>query len=556
MLTPARRGRLRGGARARVPAAHRAARRRAARRAGPARRPPRAQHRLRRSRSATPARCSPSCSTASTTSSSVASPTRTSSRATCSVLHPQGVGRRDDRDVPSRAGAARPQLHDHLGRRSPHRARALLRGPAPGRAAGSRHHESSRSTTAARPGSTRTTSTRRSGSTRWRAGRRRSGAWSRRASTRCAAVVTTSRRASPTWMSTACSRRCASRRSSPASRARSSPRATIRELGLAALRAWNDWHIEEWAGPHPDRVIPLQLAWVNDPEIAAADIRRNAERGFKAVSFPGEPVRHRSAADDRPVLGSVPARVRGDRDRRVPAQRFVVVDRGPLAGHAARALHEPVPGERARHRGRLAVGAGAHPLPGHQDRVLRGRHQLGADADRPHRLRARPFGGRVARLGRHDASRRPTRCAATSGSARSTSARRSRCAITSASITSASRATTRTPIPRGPTRSRTRRPRCTTFPPTWSARSRGRTRRSSSAIPFPSRAATAVNTEIAIHQGALMYTDDAVSTGSDDPDRRRLLAALRRRPALPCTTRCTTRVPSGATDGHVRRARA
>jgi predicted TIM-barrel fold metal-dependent hydrolase len=62
------------------------------------------------------------------------------------------------------------------------------------------------------------------------------------------------------------------------------------ELGLACLRAWNDWHIEEWAGSHPDRIIPLQLAWLRDPEIAAADIRRNAERGFKALSFPENPI--------------------------------------------------------------------------------------------------------------------------------------------------------------------------------------------------------------------------------------------------------------------------
>jgi predicted TIM-barrel fold metal-dependent hydrolase len=61
-------------------------------------------------------------------------------------------------------------------------------------------------------------------------------------------------------------------------------------LGLACLRAWNDWHIEEWAGPHPDRIIPLQLPWLRDPEIAAADVRRNAERGFKAISFPENPV--------------------------------------------------------------------------------------------------------------------------------------------------------------------------------------------------------------------------------------------------------------------------
>ena len=61
------------------------------------------------------------------------------------------------------------------------------------------------------------------------------------------------------------------------------------ELGLACLRAWNDWHIEEWAGSHPDRIIPLQLVWLQDPHVAADDVRRNAERGFRAVSFPENP---------------------------------------------------------------------------------------------------------------------------------------------------------------------------------------------------------------------------------------------------------------------------
>jgi predicted TIM-barrel fold metal-dependent hydrolase len=62
------------------------------------------------------------------------------------------------------------------------------------------------------------------------------------------------------------------------------------ELGLACVRAWNDWHIEEWAGSYPGRIIPLQLTWLQDPEVAADDVRRNAERGFKAVSFPENPV--------------------------------------------------------------------------------------------------------------------------------------------------------------------------------------------------------------------------------------------------------------------------
>jgi len=60
-------------------------------------------------------------------------------------------------------------------------------------------------------------------------------------------------------------------------------------LGLACVRAWNDWHLEVWAGRHPERIIPLQLTWLADPAVAAADVRANAERGFRAVSFPEFP---------------------------------------------------------------------------------------------------------------------------------------------------------------------------------------------------------------------------------------------------------------------------
>jgi predicted TIM-barrel fold metal-dependent hydrolase len=66
-------------------------------------------------------------------------------------------------------------------------------------------------------------------------------------------------------------------------------RSDDKELGLACLRAWNDWHLEEWAGTHRERIIPLQLPWLADVELAAEDIRRNADRGFKAVSFPEFP---------------------------------------------------------------------------------------------------------------------------------------------------------------------------------------------------------------------------------------------------------------------------
>jgi predicted TIM-barrel fold metal-dependent hydrolase len=61
------------------------------------------------------------------------------------------------------------------------------------------------------------------------------------------------------------------------------------ELGLATLRAWNDWIIEDWYKPHPGRIIPAQLAWLTDPVMAAEEIRRNAERGFRAVTFSENP---------------------------------------------------------------------------------------------------------------------------------------------------------------------------------------------------------------------------------------------------------------------------
>ncbi len=61
------------------------------------------------------------------------------------------------------------------------------------------------------------------------------------------------------------------------------------DLALAVVRAWNDWHLEAWAAPYPDRIIPCQIPYFLDPAIGADEIRRNAERGFKAVSFTESP---------------------------------------------------------------------------------------------------------------------------------------------------------------------------------------------------------------------------------------------------------------------------
>jgi predicted TIM-barrel fold metal-dependent hydrolase len=58
------------------------------------------------------------------------------------------------------------------------------------------------------------------------------------------------------------------------------------ELGLACVRAWNDYVLEVWCGTYPGRMIPLQLPWLNDPELAGEMVRENAARGFKAISLP------------------------------------------------------------------------------------------------------------------------------------------------------------------------------------------------------------------------------------------------------------------------------
>jgi predicted TIM-barrel fold metal-dependent hydrolase len=62
-----------------------------------------------------------------------------------------------------------------------------------------------------------------------------------------------------------------------------------RELGLACIRAWNDWLFEEWYTEYPERIVPLGITYLADPEIAAAEIRRNAARGFTGVSMPERP---------------------------------------------------------------------------------------------------------------------------------------------------------------------------------------------------------------------------------------------------------------------------
>src|SRR5262245_43558636 len=66
-------------------------------------------------------------------------------------------------------------------------------------------------------------------------------------------------------------------------------KADDKELALAVLQAWNDWHIEDWCGRHPGRFIPLALVPLWDGKLAGEEVRRVAKKGCHAINFVPDP---------------------------------------------------------------------------------------------------------------------------------------------------------------------------------------------------------------------------------------------------------------------------
>ena len=55
------------------------------------------------------------------------------------------------------------------------------------------------------------------------------------------------------------------------------------------IKAYNDWHVDEWCGAHPDRFIPCGILPLFDVDAAAGAIRRLAAKGCHAVTFSENP---------------------------------------------------------------------------------------------------------------------------------------------------------------------------------------------------------------------------------------------------------------------------
>ena len=56
-----------------------------------------------------------------------------------------------------------------------------------------------------------------------------------------------------------------------------------KELALLCVEAYNDYQVEEWCAGTGGRLIPLIIVPLWDAHMAAAEVRRNADRGVRAV---------------------------------------------------------------------------------------------------------------------------------------------------------------------------------------------------------------------------------------------------------------------------------
>jgi predicted TIM-barrel fold metal-dependent hydrolase len=65
--------------------------------------------------------------------------------------------------------------------------------------------------------------------------------------------------------------------------------AADKDLALIMLKAYNDWHIDEWCASYPGRFMPIALGPVWDPEALVKEVHRVAAKGCRAMTMPELP---------------------------------------------------------------------------------------------------------------------------------------------------------------------------------------------------------------------------------------------------------------------------
>ena len=72
-------------------------------------------------------------------------------------------------------------------------------------------------------------------------------------------------------------------------------RAEDKKQALTHMRAYNDWHIDEWCGKHPARFIPCGILPLWDMDETAHEVRRLADKGCFAITM-----------SENPTIGGMP----------------------------------------------------------------------------------------------------------------------------------------------------------------------------------------------------------------------------------------------------------
>ncbi|MSO78105.1 MAG: amidohydrolase [Acidimicrobiia bacterium] len=62
-----------------------------------------------------------------------------------------------------------------------------------------------------------------------------------------------------------------------------------RDVNLVMIKAYNDWHVDEWCSAYPERFIPCGIVPLFDAEEGAREVRRLAEKGCHAITFSENP---------------------------------------------------------------------------------------------------------------------------------------------------------------------------------------------------------------------------------------------------------------------------
>ena len=94
-----------------------------------------------------------------------------------------------------------------------------------------------------------------------------------------------------------------------------------KDEALAMVRAYNDWHIDEWCGAEPGRFIPLSIPVIWDPELGGRGGAPGGQEGLPRRDLLREPREARLALAAQRPLGPLLDGLRRRGHRRLHAPR-------------------------------------------------------------------------------------------------------------------------------------------------------------------------------------------------------------------------------------------